>query len=89
MLPSYLPLYNALQRRRMEVKPGITGWAQVNGRNEISWEKKFEYDVWYVDQLSFMLDVKIFILTVKKVLVREGINQQGCETSEEFKGNVI
>lgn len=87
--PSYLPLYNAFQRRRMEVKPGITGWAQVNGRNEISWEKKFEYDVWYVNHLIFMLDVRIFILTVKKVLVREGINQQGYETSEQFKGNII
>lgn len=71
------------------MKPGIRGWAKVNGRNEISWEKKFEYDVWYVNHLSFMLDVRIFILTVKKVLVREGINQQGYETSEQFKGNII
>lgn len=89
LLPSYLPLYNDFQRRRMEVKPGITGWAQVNGRNTISWEKKFEYDVWYVDHLSFLLDAKIFLLTVKKVVVREGINQEGHETSEEFKGNDI
>lgn len=89
LLPSYLPLYNDFQRRRMEVKPGITGWAQVNGRNTISWEKKFKYDVWYVDHLSFLLDAKIFLLTVKKVVVREGINQEGHETSEEFKGNDI
>lgn len=87
LLPQYLELYNDFQRRRNEVKPGITGWAQVNGRNAISWEKKFEYDVWYVDNLSFWLDVKIFFLTIKKVFVSEGINQEGHVTSEEFKGN--
>lgn len=88
LLPSYLALYNDFQRRRNEVKPGITGWAQVNGRNSISWEKKFEYDVWYVDHISFALDFKILWLTVLKVLKSEGINEQGQATSEEFKGNI-
>lgn len=88
LLPSYLVLYNDFQRRRNEVKPGITGWAQVNGRNSISWEKKFEYDVWYVDHISFALDFKILWLTVLKVLKSEGINEQGQATSEEFKGNI-
>ena len=82
-----MELYNDFQRRRNEVKPGITGWAQVNGRNSISWEKKFEYDVWYVDNVSFLLDVKILIMTVLKVVKSEGINEQGQATSEEFKGN--
>lgn len=89
LLPSYLPLYNNFQRRRNDVKPGITGWAQVNGRNAISWEKKFEYDVWYVDHISFPLDLKILLLTVKKVFISEGITQEGHVTSEEFKGNNI
>ena len=89
LLPMYLELYNVFQRRRNEVKPGITGWAQVNGRNSISWEKKFEYDVWYVDNVSFLLDVKILIMTVLKVVKSEGINEQGQATSEEFKGNNI
>ena len=89
LLPQYLELYNDFQRRRNEVKPGITGWAQVNGRNSISWEKKFEYDVWYVDNLSFLLDVKILIMTVLKVVKSEGINEQGQATSNEFKGNNI
>lgn len=88
LLPSYLPLYNDFQRRRNEVKPGITGWAQVNGRNAISWERKFELDVWYVDHMSFLLDLRILLLTIKKVFVREGITQQGHVTSEEFKGNL-
>jgi len=88
LLPKYLELYNDFQRRRNEVKPGITGWAQVNGRNSISWEKKFEYDVWYVDNVSFLLDVKILIMTVLKVVKSEGINEQGQATSEEFKGNI-
>ena len=88
LLPQYLELYNDFQRRRNEVKPGITGWAQVNGRNSISWEKKFEYDVWYVDHVSFLLDVKILIMTVLKVVKSEGINEQGQATSEEFKGNI-
>ena len=87
LLPSYLPLYNDFQRRRNEVKPGITGWAQVNGRNAISWEKKFELDVWYVDHISFILDIKILYLTVLKVFKSEGISQEGHVTSEEFKGN--
>ena len=89
LLVHYLPLYNERQRRRHEVLPGITGWAQVNGRNAISWEQKFEYDVWYVDNISFMLDLKILFLTVKKVLKREGINAEGQVTIEPFKGNTL
>lgn len=87
LLPQYLELYNAEQKRRHEVKPGITGWAQVNGRNAISWERKFELDVYYVDNISFLLDVKIFFLTIKKVFVREGISQEGEATMEVFKGS--
>src|SRR5690554_3426839 len=82
LLIKYLPLYNKQQIRRHEVRPGITGWAQVNGRNAISWTKKFELDVYYVDNISFVLDIKIFFLTVKKVFVREGINQVGQATTE-------
>lgn len=82
----YLPLYNQEQKRRHNVRPGITGWAQVNGRNAISWTKKFEYDVWYVDNLSFLLDIKIIFLTIKKVFVREGISQDGQATVESFNG---
>lgn len=88
LLPEYLSLYSETQRRRHEVKPGITGWAQVNGRNAISWVEKFEYDIWYVDNLSFFLDVEILLLTVKKVFKSEGITQEGHMTSEEFKGNL-
>ena len=87
LLPQYLPLYSKEQARRHEVRPGITGWAQVNGRNAISWTKKFELDVWYVDHCSFLLDAKIFFLTIKKVLVREGISQEGQATMEVFNGN--
>ncbi|OOV29275.1 lipid carrier--UDP-N-acetylgalactosaminyltransferase [Flavobacterium sp. LM5] len=87
LLPQYLPLYNERQQRRHEVKPGITGWAQVNGRNAISWVQKFEYDVWYVEHLSFTLDVKILFLTIKKVLIKEGINSNTSATMEGFKGN--
>ncbi|MCD9853445.1 sugar transferase [Epilithonimonas sp. JDS] len=87
LLVSYLALYNSEQKRRHIIKPGITGWAQVNGRNTISWEKKFEYDVWYVDHLTFLLDVKILLLTVKKVIKSEGINTAGQATTESFKGN--
>ncbi|MGO4906003.1 sugar transferase [Flavobacterium sp. W20_MBD1_R3] len=87
LLPEYLPLYNSVQQRRHDVKPGITGWAQVNGRNAISWEQKFELDVWYVKHLSFNLDARIFFLTFKKVLVREGINTVNTATTEPFKGN--
>lgn len=87
LLPQYLPLYNKEQARRHEVRPGVTGWAQVNGRNAISWTKKFELDVWYVDHCSFWLDAKIFFLTIKKVFVREGISQEGQATMEVFNGN--
>ncbi|REC49604.1 sugar transferase [Chryseobacterium pennipullorum] len=87
LLVQYLPLYNEHQAKRHEVRPGITGWAQVNGRNAISWEKKFNYDVWYVNNVSFYQDVKILFLTVKKVVVREGISQEGQATMEMFKGN--
>lgn len=87
LLPQYLPLYNVVEKRRHEVRPGITGWAQVNGRNAISWEQKFEYDVWYVNHLSLALDVKILILTVKKVFVREGISAEGQATISVFKGS--
>ena len=87
LLPQYLPLYNEFQSRRHEVRPGITGWAQVNGRNAISWDQKFEYDVWYVEHISFALDIKIFFLTLKKVFIREGINMEGQVTTEVFKGN--
>lgn len=87
LLPQYLPLYNETQKRRHNVRPGITGWAQVNGRNAISWSKKFELDVWYVDHISFILDIKIFFLTIKKVVVREGISQEGQVTMEGFNGN--
>ena len=86
LLIEYLPLYNNVQRRRHEVKPGITGWAQVNGRNTITWQQKFEYDVWYVDNVSILLDFKISFLTIKKVFKQEGINQQGQATVGEFNG---
>ncbi|ADX67662.1 MULTISPECIES: sugar transferase [Weeksella] len=82
----YLPLYNEEQKRRHEVRPGITGWAQVNGRNAISWTKKFELDVFYVNNISFALDLKIFFLTIKKVLVREGIAKEGEVTTVPFDG---
>lgn len=87
LLIQYLPLYNSTQKRRHEVRPGITGWAQVNGRNALSWQKKFEHDVWYVDHLSFLLDIKILFLTLKKVFVREGISQEGQATVTYFQGN--
>ena len=86
LLPQYLPLYSKEQARRHEVRPGITGWAQCHGRNAISWTRKFELDVWYVDHCSFLLDLKIIFLTIKKVLVREGISQQGQVTVEFFNG---
>lgn len=86
LLIEYLPLYNAEQKRRHDVLPGITGWAQINGRNAISWEQKFSYDVEYVDTLSFWKDLKIIFLTVKKVLIKEGISQEGAATMEKFKG---
>lgn len=86
LLPQYLSLYSKEQARRHEVRPGITGWAQVNGRNAISWTKKFELDVWYVDHCSFLLDVRIIFLTIKKVFIREGISQEGQATMEFFNG---
>ncbi|WP_374963853.1 sugar transferase [Lysinibacillus sp. RS5] len=89
LLVEYLPLYNERQARRHEVRPGITGWAQVNGRNAISWEQKFEYDVWYVENQSLWLDCKILLLTVKKVFVSEGISQEGQATMEKFKGSDV
>ena len=87
LLPKYLSLYSKEQFRRHEVKPGITGWAQVKGRNNISWQKKFELDVWYVDHLSFALDIKIFFLTIKKVFMREDISKDGMATTEAFNGH--
>ena len=86
LLTRYLHLYSHEQARRHEVRPGITGWAQVNGRNAISWEQKFAYDVWYVDHCSFWLDMRILLLTVKKVFIREGIAAEGFATVPEFKG---
>lgn len=87
LLPEYLPLYNNHQQKRHHVKPGITGWAQVNGRNAISWEQKFDFDVWYVENLNFLLDLKVLFLTVKKVFVSEGINSNTSATMEKFTGN--
>lgn len=87
LLPQYLSLYSLQQARRHEVRPGITGWAQVNGRNAISWQQKFEYDVWYVDHISLGLDVRILLMTLKKVFIREGISQKGQATMEAFNGN--
>ncbi|WP_435415578.1 sugar transferase [Polaribacter aestuariivivens] len=87
LLPEYLLLYNDRQMKRQLVKPGISGWAQVNGRNAISWEQKFEYDVWYVENLSFFLDVKIFFKTFIKVFKSEGINNQNQATTTKFTGN--
>ncbi|MGN6194119.1 MAG: sugar transferase [Ginsengibacter sp.] len=89
LLVDYLPLYNEIQKKRHCVKPGITGWAQVNGRNTISWQQKFEYDVWYVDHLSFMLDIRIIFLTLKKVFKSEGISSASSATMERFTGNRI
>lgn len=89
LLIEYLPLYDANQKRRHEVRPGITGWAQVNGRNAISWEQKLALDVWYVDHLSFLLDLKIVIMTFYKVIKREGVNAKGLLTTDKFKGNSL
>ena len=87
LLMEYLPLYTPDQARRHEVRPGITGWAQVNGRNALSWEEKFAFDVWYVDHRSFWLDLKILLLTLRKVFLREGISQTGQATMERFYGS--
>ena len=89
LLVDYLPLYTAEQARRHEVRPGITGWAQVNGRNALSWEDRFRLDVWYVDHASLWLDLRILALTVRKVIAREGISQQGSATMERFRGGSI
>lgn len=86
LLTEYLPLYNEVQKKRHEVRPGITGWAQVNGRNAISWSQKFEFDVWYVNNCTFVLDLKILFLTIKKVFISEGISQEGQATAEKFLG---
>ncbi|MFZ1235843.1 MAG: sugar transferase [Prevotella sp.] len=85
LLPQYLPLYSPEQARRHEVRPGITGWAQINGRNAISWEEKFKLDVWYVDNVSLLVDIRILFLTILKVFVREGISSDTSATMEEFK----
>lgn len=86
LLVEYLPLYNEKQRKRHEIRPGITGWAQVNGRNAISWEEKFDLDIWYVKNISFIIDCSIFLRTIKKVLKKEGISSQTSETMEKFRG---
>lgn len=86
LLPQYLPLYSEYQKKRHDLKPGITGWAQVNGRNAISWEQKFKLDVWYVENISFLLDIKIVYLTVKKVIQSEGISSGNSATTEPFTG---
>ncbi len=88
LLMEYLPLYSKEQARRHDVKPGITGWAQVNGRNAVTWQDRFKLDVWYVDHVSFWLDIKILLLTLLKVIKREGINQPGQATMQKFTGNV-
>lgn len=87
LLMEYLPLYSAEQARRHEVRPGVTGWAQINGRNTLSWDEKFKLDVWYVDNRSLWLDIKILFLTVKKVLVRDGVSADGEATMSKFTGN--
>lgn len=87
LLVQYLPLYSPEQARRHEVRPGITGWAQCHGRNTLSWSEKFKLDVWYVDHCSFMTDVKVILTTIKKVIVRDGISQDGQATMESFNGN--
>jgi lipopolysaccharide/colanic/teichoic acid biosynthesis glycosyltransferase len=87
LLVQYLPLYSPEQARRHEVRPGISGWAQCHGRNAISWKQKFEYDVWYVDHVSFLTDVKVIWITIMKVLKRVDINQEGNATMEPFNGN--
>lgn len=88
LLVEYLPLYNDFQKRRHDVKPGITGWAQVNGRNTISWQEKFEYDIWYIENLSFYLDIKIFLMTIIKIFKRENINSDASVTMDKFTGSM-
>lgn len=87
LLMQYLPLYSKEQNRRHDMRPGVTGWAQINGRNAISWEEKFKFDVWYIDNRSFWLDIKILLLTIKKVFVKEGISAEGHVTIEPFTGS--
>ena len=87
LLPEYLSLYNERQKKRHTVKPGITGWAQINGRNAVEWNKKFEFDLWYIENLSFILDLQILFLTLKKVVKLEGINREGVATNISFTGN--
>ena len=89
LLVRYLPLYSEVQHRRHLVRPGLSGWAQVNGRNTVSWEEKFNLDVEYVEKMSFALDVKIFFMTIMSVLKREGISSETSATMEEFKGNKV
>ncbi len=87
LLMEYLPLYSAEQYRRHEARPGVTGWAQINGRNAISWDERFKLDVWYIDNRSFWLDIKIVFLTIKKVVVKESISHAGTEANSRFKGS--
>tara|TARA_B100000787_G_C16159711_1_gene280777 strand:- start:25 stop:621 length:597 start_codon:yes stop_codon:yes gene_type:complete len=87
LLMEYLPLYSPLQLRRHEVRPGITGWAQINGRNAISWDEKFILDIWYVDNISFWLDIKILFITFKKVIMRKDISNEGMATMSKFEGS--
>ena len=87
LLAEYIPLYSKFQARRHKMRPGITGWAQINGRNTISWVKKFDYDIWYIDNKSFFLDIKILLITIIKVFRLEGINQSESSTMEKFRGN--
>ena len=89
LLMEYVPLYNQEQARRHEMRPGITGWAQINGRNNISWNDKFKLDVWYIDNQSLLLDLKILLLTVKKVIIKEGINEKNEVTMSKFSGNKL
>ena len=87
LLMDYLPLYTSAQLRRHEVKPGVTGWAQINGRNSISWDEKFILDIWYVDNVSFWLDIKILLITIKKVILRKDISKEGMATMSKFQGS--
>lgn len=87
LLVKYLPLYNEEQKHRHDVRPGLSGWAQINGRNAIKWNQKFDLDIYYVQNISFLLDIKIILGTIKKVFIREGINSENCATMEEFNGN--
>jgi lipopolysaccharide/colanic/teichoic acid biosynthesis glycosyltransferase len=88
LLMEYLPLYNPEQRRRHEIRPGVTGWAQINGRNAISWDEKFAFDIWYIDNRSFFLDLKILLMTVKSVLIRRGVSAISSSTMPRFTGSV-